>query len=124
MAKTKAARSETSTEALLERIQELEARLSTVEAGLEAEAALFAVSPPRQVGSVENGQTNGQVNGQTTGPTAGRGLELVGASASLTNGRAGATGAGQEGSSAAGFLAAGALLSEDGGLSGRGNLLE
>jgi len=123
MAKTKAARSETSTEALLERIQELEARLSTVESGLEAEAALFAVSPPRQAGSLESEQTNGQVNGQTTGPAGGRGLELVGASAGLTNGRSGATGTGQDGSTAAGFLSAGALLAEDGGLSGRGDLL-
>lgn len=45
MAKAKQSRSETSAEALLERVQRLEARLATVEAGLEAEAALFAVSP-------------------------------------------------------------------------------
>jgi hypothetical protein len=114
MAKTKAARSETSTEALLERIQELETRLSTVEAGLEAEAALFAVSPPRQGGSLENGQVNGQMNG----PAAGRGLELVGASAGLTNGRSGTSGAVQDDSAPGGFLSAGALLSEGSGLSG------
>ena len=59
MAKAKATRSETSNEALLERIQELEARLSTVESGLEAEAALFAVSPPRQPTSAANAQVNG-----------------------------------------------------------------
>src|SRR3954452_21705421 len=121
MAKTKAVRSETSTEALLERIQELEARLSTVESGLEAEAALFAVSPPRQAGSLENGQTNGQVNGQMTGPSAGRGLELVGAPAGLANGRAGA---GQDGSAPGGFLSAGELLTGQGGLSEGGGSLD
>jgi hypothetical protein len=76
MAKAKQSRSESSNEDLLERIQQLEARLTTVEAGLEAEAALFAVSPPRPATSARaasagsDGPLNGFAHGSDGGSTA------------------------------------------------------